>query len=97
MTTRHTLRIILEIDGAPHVVTFLDPDSSSDVHQAIRLRRADGTGAQVAVLDSGPLCDCEDWMEAGCLHVKALVAARLIAEPEWVPSLAGQARHGGGS
>lgn len=72
-----TLRIVLEIDGDPHTVSFLDSPTG-----AVQLLSY-GSSSRAAILDGEYLCDCRHYRpDAWCRHILSLIAARIFPEPE---------------
>ena len=77
-------QLFLMINETVYAVQLLERDSAA-VDRAFRLNKPDGTLYDVAQTQHGPQCDCPDFVyrrdgldPAGCKHVQALVAQRLI-------------------
>jgi hypothetical protein len=77
-------RLTVHIRGVLYGARPIRPEAS-DVIEAWRLRRADGTAYVVAETTDGATCDCGDFVfrhdgidATGCEHVRALRALGLI-------------------
>jgi hypothetical protein len=79
-------RLTLTINGTEYGVKPIPCDPPAAI-KAFRLRKANGTAYDVAQTTHGLVCDCPDFVfhrdgidEAGCKHIKALVALGMLAK-----------------
>jgi hypothetical protein len=80
--THGTCRLTMTINGTHYGVR----PNAGGACAAFRLKKGDGTMYDVARTEHGPTCDCPDFIfhrdgldEAGCKHIKAMVACGLLA------------------
>lgn len=78
-------RLTLTINGSTYHVRPIPADPGVAI-KSFRLKKSDGAAYDVTQTVHGPQCDCPDFVfhrdgidPDGCKHVKAMVAAGLIA------------------
>ncbi len=86
LPTHGFCRLTLSINGTSYGVKPIPCDPPAAI-KAFRLRKTDGTAYDVAQTTHGLVCDCPDFVfnrdgidEAGCKHIKALVALGMLSK-----------------
>jgi hypothetical protein len=100
---QRTFRIVFFIEGVAYTVIPLKPDPAV-ASKAYRLTKRDARGRVTACYDvhvngHGPECECKGYLRwrKPCKHIKTLVAAGMIPEPQPAAPPAANPQPDGGS